>query len=458
MSRKYDDDYEEDYDEEYDDDRYDDDDDYEDDYDDDYEDEEDERPRRKSGSRSSSRSGRSGRVKSSKSSSSKSGKKSGDGDSRKKRAVIIFALEIVVLLGLLAGAYVLFVRMNVTSVGKTNLNVVTLESAGSGDNLATRKENEVIVNSSVADNQEMKGYRNIALFGVDARDKQLKKNTRSDSIIIFSINQDNGEIKMVSVYRDTYLNLSNDTYNKCNSAYAKGGPAQAISMLNMNLDLDISDFVTVGFTGLTDAIDAIGGVQVDVESSVIDHLNNYQISMVGKKNGTNAAGEDNFVAEAGKDYIPVTQSGLQTLNGLQATAYCRIRYVGDDFARAERQRRVLKAVLDKAKTSDVATLEKIAGNIFKETYTSFDLNEIIELIGDVNKYHVVGDEGFPNEQYRATGSMGSKVGSSVLPMDLQTNVVWLHGFLFDDTDYQVTPDVQKYSEKIAADVAKNLRH
>ena len=461
MSRKYDDDYEEDYDEEYDDDRYDDDDDYEDDYDDDYEDEEDERPRRKSGSRSSSRSRRGGSVKSHKSSSSKksskSGKKSGDGDSRKKRAVIIFALEIVVLLGLLAGAYVLFVRMNVTSVGKTNLNVVTLESAGSGDNLATRKENEVIVNSSVADNQEMKGYRNIALFGVDARDKQLKKNTRSDSIIIFSINQDNGEIKMVSVYRDTYLNLSNDTYNKCNSAYAKGGPAQAISMLNMNLDLDITDFVTVGFKGLRDAIDELGGVEVDVEESVINHLNNYQISMVGKKNGKNAAGEDNFVAEAGKDYIPVTKSGLQTLNGLQATAYCRIRYVGDDFARAERQRRVLTATLSKAKTAKLSTLESIAGKVFEETYTSLDLKDIIELLGGITNYHVAGDEGFPEESMRRTGNMGSKVGSSVIPDDLASNVRWLHGYLFNDTEYQVTPDVQGYSDKIAADVKSMLR-
>ncbi len=372
--------------------------------------------------------------------------------SRKKKAIAIFAVEIVVLLVLLMGAYVLFAKMGVTSAGKTDLSVVKTDS-GEVD----FAKNEIAVNEAVADNEEMKGYRNIALFGVDARDGQLKKNTRSDTIIICSINQDNGEVKLVSVYRDTYLNLSNDKYNKCNSAYAKGGPAQAISMLNMNMDLDITDFVTVGFKGLRDAIDELGGVDVDVEESVINHLNNYQISMVGKKNGKNAAGEDNFVAEAGKDYIPVTKSGMQTLNGLQATAYCRIRYVGDDFARAERQRRVLTAVLSKAKTAKISTLEKIAGKVFEETYTSLDLKDIIELLGGIANYHVVGDEGFPEESMRRTGNMGSKVGSSVLPMDLASNVRWLHEYLFDDTGYQVTSDVQKYSDKIAADVSSMLR-
>lgn len=372
--------------------------------------------------------------------------------SRKKKAIAIFAVEIVVLLILLVGAYVLFAKMGVTSAGKTELSVVKTDS-GEVD----FAKNEIAVNEAVADNEEMKGYRNIALFGVDARDGQLKKNTRSDTIIICSINQDNGEVKLVSVYRDTYLNLSNDKYNKCNSAYAKGGPAQAISMLNMNLDLDITDFVTVGFKGLRDAIDELGGVEVDVEESVINHLNNYQISMVGKKNGKNAAGEDNFVAEAGKDYIPVTKSGMQTLNGLQATAYCRIRYVGDDFARAERQRRVLTAVLTKAKTAKISTLEKIAGKVFEETYTSLDLKDIVELLGGIASYHVVGDEGFPEESMRRTGNMGSKVGSSVLPMDLASNVRWLHEYLFNDTGYQVTSDVQKYSDKIAADISSMLR-
>ena len=115
------------------------------------------------------------------------------------------------------------------------------------------------------------------------------------------------------------------------------------------------------------------------------------------------------------------------------------------------------ATLEKAKQADIGKLTKIANSVFKETYTSLDLSEIIEMLGGIAKYRVVADEGFPEESMRATGSMGSKVGSSVLPMDLASNVTWLHGFLFEDTAYTVSEDVQSYSDKIAADVAKNLR-
>ena len=125
---------------------------------------------------------------------------------------------------------------------------------------------KITINEEVAEvireeeeSNETKGYRNIALFGVDARDGELGRGTRSDSIIIASINQDTQEIKLVSVFRDTYLNLGNDSYNKCNAAYAQGGPEQAISMLNTNLDLNITDYVTVGFGGLIDSVDALGG-------------------------------------------------------------------------------------------------------------------------------------------------------------------------------------------------------
>ena len=189
---------------------------------------------------------------------------------KERRAVVIFVIEILILLALVFVLWQLFGKMNVDKVGKIDLDEEHIQES---------------IDESVANNEVMTGYTNIALFGVDSRNGALDKGTRTDTIIIASINNATKEVKLMSVYRDTYLNLSNDKYNKCNSAYAKGGPAQAISMLNMNLDLDITDFVTVGFGGLRDAIDELGGVEVDVEESVINHLNNYQISMVGKKNG-----------------------------------------------------------------------------------------------------------------------------------------------------------------------------
>lgn len=348
-------------------------------------------------------------------------------EKKKRGKILLFIVEIFVLLLMVV---VLYGVLKTEKVGKVEL-----------------PEEDIVINEEVKVKEEttMRGYRNIALFGVDSTTGALTKNTRSDSIMIASINLDTGDCKLVSVYRDTYLNLGNDSYNKCNSAYAKGGPMQAINMLNMNMDLNITDFITVGFEGLTDTIDALGGVEIDVLESEIKHLNNYQISMVGK-----TSDGVNFTATAGTDYIPVTTAGKQVLNGLQATAYCRIRYVGDDFQRTQRQRTVLLAIADKVKKASPATLNEIANNVFNEVYTSLDLSEILELLGEANKYQVVDQGGFPEESMRTVGTIGAK-GSCVVPVSLADNVVWLHQFLFDDDAYAPSAAVQEYSDKVAAD-------
>ena len=346
---------------------------------------------------------------------------------KKQKRIILFIVEILVLAILVAVLYTVLKADNIQKIKVDEENIVTK------------------VNENVENNESLKGYRNIALFGVDSREGDLGKGTRSDSIIIASINEETGEIKLCSVYRDTYLNLSNDSYNKCNSAYAKGGPEQAIIMLNMNLDLNITDYVTIGFDGLTDVIDALGGVYVDVSEAEIPHLNNYQISMVG----TTSDGQT-FTATEGKDYTAVTTAGYQKLNGLQATAYCRIRYVGNDFERAERQREVLAAVMDQAQKASVSDLNKILDEVLPHVATSLDVDEMVGMLADVTKYNITGSDGFPFESNRATGKVGSK-GSCVIPNNLAQNVVMLHEFLFDETDYTVSKEVQNYSDKIASD-------
>ena len=344
---------------------------------------------------------------------------------KKKRKTILLLIEIVLLLVLIAGAW--FISRG---TGVTKINI---------------KEEDIVMNETVANNEALKGYRNIALFGVDARDKSLGKGNRSDTIIIASINEDTGDVKLCSVYRDTYLNLGNDSYNKCNAAYAKGGPEQAINMLNMNLDLNITDYVTVGFTGLREVIDAIGGVTIDVQENEIVHLNNYQISMVGKTDDG-----ENYYATEGKDYIAVTSPGPQVLNGLQATAYCRIRYVGDDFVRAERQRRVIAECLEVAKKSDPTKLIKAFDGVTDSISTSFDADEIASLIKDVGKYNIVASDGFPFATHRETGKVGSK-GSCVIPNNLEQNVVLLQDFFFGNTSYEPSVEVKNYSSKISSD-------
>ena len=304
------------------------------------------------------------------------------------------------------------------------------------------------MNDTVAENVTLEGYKNIALFGVDSREGSLGKGTRSDTIIIASINNDTGDIRLCSVYRDTYLNLGNDSYNKCNAAYAKGGPEQAINMLNMNMDLNITDYVTVGFEGLIETIDALGGVYIDVQQNEIVHLNNYQISMVGK-----TTDKKTYTATEGVDYIAVKEPGMQLLNGLQATAYCRIRYVGDDFMRAQRQRTVLAAVMDVCKKSDPATLNKILNAALPNVSTSLDVDEMTAMLSNVTKYNITGSDGFPFESNRATGTVGSK-GSCVIPVNLEQNVSLLHDFLFDDAAYQVSAQVKQYSNKVSSDTGR----
>lgn len=288
------------------------------------------------------------------------------------------------------------------------------------------------IDVTVEENEEMKGYRNIALFGVDSTTGELESKTRSDTIIIASINEETKEIKLVSVYRDTFLNLGNDTYTKCNAAYQKGGPEQAMLMLNTNLDMDITDFVTIGFKGLKDVVDALGGVEIEITQGEISHLNNYQYSMA----------EDMKI-----EYTPVKEPGLQTLNGLQTVAYCRIRQIGNDFQRTERQRTVLTQISEKAKTMNVSQLNKIAESTFSEVYTSLELKEITDLFMEISEYEIVDSTGFPQMDMLTTGTIGSH-GSCVVPLDLAESVVWLHEYLFEEEGYQVSDTVQNNSDEI----------
>ena len=343
---------------------------------------------------------------------------------RKRRRIILFAVEMVALVVL---GVVLWAVMKQTSMQKINV-----------------KEEDIVINDTVENNVAMKGYRNIALFGLDARDKNLGKGNRSDTIMIASINLDTGEVKLCSVYRDTYMNLGNDKYSKCNAAYASGGPEQAISMLNMNLDMNITDYVSIGFNGMIDVVNSLGGVEIDIREDEIKYLNDYQASMFStetKERLTN-------------DYVKVTQPGVQTLNGLQATAYCRIRYTaGDDFKRAERQRTVLLAILEKARTASVGTLNDTLDKVLPNVATNLDTKEMLSVLKDLASYKVVATDGFPFETNRVTGKVG-KAGSCVIPTSLEDNVVLLHKFFFEQEEYTPSKSVSNHSARVSSDTGR----
>jgi len=353
--------------------------------------------------------------------------------------IVIFMVELIVVALLGVACYVV-VRAFGSDPENEGISIVKLQ------------EEELKIAEEVKQSTVMKGYMNIALFGVDiSREKKndsgttvsllpandlrrsgLLKGFRSDTMMIASVNLDNGDIKLVSLLRDTFLNTG-DNYSKCNAAYSKGGAEAAVKMMNTNLDMNIENFVTVSYWALVGVIDALGGVDIDVDSKELVHLNNYGIC-IGQT--------------MDKSYKKLASPGYQHLNGMQAAAYCRIRYVGNDFARTARQREVIKAIETEAKKADLNTLLDAFNAVQSDIYTSLQTDTITTLISHIAEYRLV-DEGtmFPQEDHLSVKNMGAK-GSCVVPEDLESNVKWLHEYLFGDTDYNVTSTVKEYSKYI----------
>lgn len=292
---------------------------------------------------------------------------------------------------------------------------------------------EVKVNEEVETNDTIKGYTNIALFGLDTRDGNLKQ-ANSDTIIIASINHDEGLVKLVSVYRDTYLYIGGDLYRKANAAYANGGPQRAVEMLNENLDLDITDYISVDFDALAEVIDALGGLEITIDDAECVHLNNYCI-------GT---------AEAtGRDYEELPGAGTYVMNGVQAVSYARIRYTaGNDFKRTERQREVVAKLVEKAKKADVKTLYGVVNKLFPMVLTSFEKKELVELGTSMLTYTLGETAGFPFSH--RTGGKGGE-GDDEVPVTLESNVIELHAYLFEEYDYRPSAKVLKINRQIIED-------
>ncbi len=278
------------------------------------------------------------------------------------------------------------------------------------------------------------GYLNVALFGVDSRKNEMGKGTRSDSIMIASLNRETLEIKISSVFRDTLLEQDDGSFDKANAAYSYGGPEEAVSLLNKNLDMDIEHYVTVNFDALIDVVDAVGGVEIDVTDEEVQYVNGYSTEI--KK-------------VTGKDSPDIAGPGLQILDGIHATAYTRIRYTaGDDFKRAERQRTVLTKIVENLQKASPAQLNKIIDRVFPQVATNFTMAEILDYAKDAFEYRLMETVGFPFDK---TTDELMDVGSVVIPVTLESNVEQLHKFFYGDSEgYVVSSTVSEISDKIVA--------
>lgn len=283
------------------------------------------------------------------------------------------------------------------------------------------------------------GFTNFALFGSDSRAAGADEGTRTDCIIVASLNNKTREVKMVSVYRDSLLDIGGGQFQKCNSAYSFGGPKQAIDMLNTNLDLEIEDYITVDFAAISDVIDLLGGVEIEVTEVEVPYLNKF-------------LGETAQIA--GKKANRVTKAGMQTLDGVQATTYARIRSTkGGDFKRAERQRYVIEKIVEKALRADLATINKIIDVVLPKIKTSLSAAEILDYAKSFNKYKLGDNIGFPIE--KTTDTLPG-LGSIVIPVTLESNVVQLHEFLYGEEEYEPSSQVQSISRKIERKVGERV--
>lgn len=334
---------------------------------------------------------------------------------------VMFALEIIVMVVLMGGLFVY------AKLGKLNHETIN--------------EEELDVNESVTENQVMKGYTTIALVGIDSRDDKLKSDWNSDTMIIASINNDTKKVKLVSVYRDTYLCLGededeNNSYGLANSAYCTGGAKKMINMLNKNLDMNISDFVTVNFQAVAETVELLGGIDVEMKKEEVVHLNNYCV-------------ETSEVT--GMDYTPLEEiEGVHHLNGVQAVAYARIRKTsGNDFRRAARQREVIYRIVEKAKNSSIATLNTVLDKIFPMIYTSLTEKEILSMGMNMLSYDIEDQTGFPFDHlYGDTVKEAMDGVDCVLPITLESNVIKLHEFLYPEDSYVPSNEVKTYSQEI----------
>ena len=303
------------------------------------------------------------------------------------------------------------------------------------------KVEELEINELDAETVEiLEGYTTIALFGIDNHEAS-NFTGRTDTIIVAAIDNDSKRLKLCSVYRDTLLNQTDGSYNKANAAYQAGGAKQAVAMLNSNLDLDIKNFVTVDFNAMVDIVDLLGGIELTIDSNEAAAMNG-QLTVEGHQS-------ENYIATlmetTGKNSSAVS-AGTFLADGIQAVAYCRVRYTaGDDYKRAERQRTVISKIIEKAKKMDFSQVRSVISAVVSEMSTSFSDAELLDFASKMMDYELVEDVGFPFFKNTKTVSVA---GDCVIPCDLQENVDYLHTLLYNDKTYTPTAAVRKISADI----------
>ena len=315
---------------------------------------------------------------------------------KKLKAFGIAVLVLLIILAIIVGGTFWFISSKLGKIQQVDLN-----------------EDDLSVSSEAAEN--LSNFRNIAIFGIDSREDTYSKGNRSDCIIIASINNTTKEVKLISVYRDTYVQIEGHGLDKITHSYSYGEAPLAIKTLNTNLDLNITEFVTVNFDAVKDIIDNIGGISMNITSEEVSHIPG------------------------------ISKAGTYNLTGEQALAYARIRHAtGGDYKRTERMRDVLTAVANKVKTFNVSQLNKFIDFVLPKIYTNITAADIFSLMPSATSFKITDSIGWPYETKGITLDRWYGV-----PITLESNVTRLHQEVFEESDYTPSDTVKQISDSIA---------
>lgn len=255
------------------------------------------------------------------------------------------------------------------------------------------------------------GVVNILLIGNDSR--QNGEDGRSDAMILLSVSSKTKTIYMTSLLRDMYVEIPGHDGNRLNAAYSFGGAELLMETVEKNLDIPVNRYVLVNFEAFANLVDAVGGVDLELTTGELEYVNGYLVEynmLTGRPQGT--------------DNVDTTNPGTVHLNGPQALAYCRIRYIGTDFGRTERQRKVLTAVIKKMPTAIGTGHQELIDGLLPNLTTNLTQGECYRLslmAGRLLTYDIVSD----NIPQPGTYKDSIIRQMSVLEVDFDANIKYL---------------------------------
>lgn len=330
----------------------------------------------------------------------------------KKIGLVIIGILLIIGVAVGLGSY--YTNNMLSKINKVNINEENIGISPKWQNQSEDKdkihENSIISNES----QQSEKIRNIVLFGIDATDGN---HGRSDAIVIVTIDKNNNKLKLTSIMRDSYVNIPGRKMDKINHAYAFGGPELALKTLNKNFELNLKDFISVNFSSLPKIIDSIGGIDLDIDSEELKAINQH-IRHNNEINGTNSS------------YI--NKTGVQSLDGTQAMAYCRIRYtLGGDYERTGRHREVLTKIFDKISSMPVVRYPFLLNELLPMVTTNLDTEEILALGSNLVSIDNLSleQERFPRDEY-CEGKIINRI--YYLTFNKDETVKQIHNYIYND--------------------------